>query len=51
MNGLYRSQTSRQIRQASGVFYGMKPMEYEHYIPYMKGLLAKSYQLMLAARQ
>ena len=48
-NGLFRERTSRQIRKASGTFYGMKPMEYDAYIPFMKELLACGYRIMLDA--
>ncbi len=49
MNGVFAAKNSLQIRRASGVFVGMKPMEYEFYIPYMKETLAKSYLTMLEA--
>ena len=48
-NGILMDRTSLQIRKASGVFYGMKPLEYGPYIAYMKDMLAKCYQLMLCA--
>lgn len=48
-NGVYMHLTSHKIREASGVFYGMKPPEYERFVPYIKDLLAKSYQVMLDA--
>ena len=47
-NGVFMKLTSRRIRSASGAFWGMK-LEYDRYIPYMKDLLAKSYQVMLDA--
>lgn len=49
MNGLYGGLTSLEIRKASGCFYGMKPFDLTSYIPYMKGLLGKSYEAMLLA--
>ena len=49
MNGVFMDRTCREIRRASGVFYGMKPLEYDRYIPFMKEMLGKSYQVMLAA--
>jgi len=49
LNGVFAAKNSLQIRRASGVFVGMKPMEYEFYIPYMKETLAKSYLTMLEA--
>ena len=49
-NGVYMHLTSHKIREASGVFYGMKPPEYERFVPYIKDLLAKSYQVLLDAQ-
>lgn len=49
LNGVFVARSSLHIRRASGVFVGMKPMEYEYYIPYMKEILAKSYQSILEA--
>ena len=51
MNGVYRDRTSVEIRRASGVFFGMKPPEYDRYIPYMKEILGKCYTVMLEAAQ
>ena len=50
-NGVYMHLTSHRIREASGVFYGMKPPDYACFVPYMKELLAKSYQVMLDAAE
>ena len=47
MNAIYLSNTTMQIRKASGFFYGMKEYEYDSYINYMKELLMKSYELLL----
>ena len=50
-NGVFMTRTCRQIRKASGVYYGMKPLEYDRYIPFMKEVLADSYQIMLDAAE
>lgn len=49
MNGLYVERTRREIRRASGSFYGMKELDFSSYIPYMKDLLRKSYLYLLDA--
>lgn len=51
LNGVYAKRNTAEIRSASGVFYGMKPLEYDRYISFMKEILAKSYQLMLETAQ
>lgn len=50
-NGVCMHLTSHRIREASGVFYGMKPMDYGCFVSYVKELLAKSYQIMLDAAE
>ena len=46
LNGLYISNTTKEIRKASGFFYKMKEYEYNSYILYMKDILMKSYILL-----
>ena len=48
-NGVYMKRITLQIRKASGAFYGMKPMKYDTYTPFMKEILAQSYLVMLNA--
>lgn len=51
MNGVNRVATSRQIRAASGTYYGMKEIEYDPFISYMKVILAKCYQSVSLAAE
>lgn len=47
--GLNGPRTSLEIQRASGSFYGMRPLLFDRYIPYMKDILHKGYLYLIEA--